>query len=116
MAEARLKVLFVCTINRMRSATAHELYRHDARFEVQSAGTAATARQVLTPELLAWADAVVVMEKAHRSAIRKQFPQVYAQKHIVCLYIPDEYDYQQPELVAMLQQRFEDVYRRGLLG
>jgi predicted protein tyrosine phosphatase len=112
----KLKLLFVCTINRMRSATAHEIYRDDARFEVQSAGTSELARQVLTPALLAWADAVVVMEKAHRQHIRKHFPAVYAHKRIVCLYLPDEYDYMEPALIAALRERVEDVYRRGLLG
>jgi len=33
------KLLFVCTINRMRSATAHKIYENDSRFEVKSAKT-----------------------------------------------------------------------------
>ncbi|GAB3834826.1 low molecular weight protein tyrosine phosphatase family protein [Hymenobacter jeollabukensis] len=115
MPEQPLKLLFVCTVNHMRSATAHEIYRDDPRFEVQSAGTSGLARQVLTPELLAWADAVVVMEKHHRQHIRKHFPEVYRQKRIVCLYLPDDYLYMEPQLVTALRERVEDVYRRGLL-
>jgi predicted protein tyrosine phosphatase len=108
MPAPKRRILFACTINRMRSATAHDAYRDDPRRAVRSAGTAAA--------LLAWADAVVVMEKAHRNHTRKHFPHVYEQKPIVCLYIPDEYDYQQPALLALLRERFEDGYRRGLLG
>lgn len=33
----------------------------------------------------------------------------------MCLYIEDIYDYMQPELIAVLQEKFEDVWRRGLL-
>lgn len=109
-------VLFVCTANAMRSATAHEIYRDDPRFEVNSAGTDILAEQELNAELLAWADVIIVMEKHHRQFIRKYYPQVYRQKRIVCLYLPDDYLYMEPELIAALRERVEDVYRRGLLG
>ena len=32
--DKKLKLLFVCTVNRMRSATAHKIYEHDDRFDV----------------------------------------------------------------------------------
>jgi predicted protein tyrosine phosphatase len=109
------KILFVCTINRMRSATAHEIYKGDIRFEVNSAGTDSGAARVLTQELLDWADSVVVMEKHHRNTIRKKFPVTYKSKKIVCLYIPDEYDFMQPELIEILRYKFENVNKRGLI-
>ena len=100
----------------MRSATAQKIYDADIRFEVRSAGTDLTANIVLSEDLLVWADAVVVMEKEHRNFIRKKFNKIYDTKKIVCLYIPDDYDYMQPELIGLLNAKFEDVYRRGLLG
>lgn len=39
MMSERKKILFVCTVNRMRSATAEKIYEDDVRFEVQSAET-----------------------------------------------------------------------------
>ena len=110
-----MKILFVCTVNRMRSATAHRIYEGDSRFEVKSAGTDETANTVLSEELLNWTDAVIVMEKGHRNFIRNNYPDMYKSKKIVCLYIPDDYDYMQPELIAILKEKFEDVFRRGLL-
>lgn len=56
----KLKVLFVCTVNRMRSPTAHKIYESDTRFEVKSAGTDKTANTVLTEQILNWADSIVV--------------------------------------------------------
>lgn len=110
-----LKILFVCTINRMRSATAHRMYETDERFEVKSAGTDKSAHTVISLELLEWADAIVVMERYHRNAIRKHFADIYASKKIVCLYIPDNYDFMDPELIDILSAKFESVYNRGLL-
>jgi predicted protein tyrosine phosphatase len=109
------KILFVCTINRMRSATAHKIYEDDTRFEVKSAGTHKSATVPLTQELLDWADAIVVMEKMHRNVIQNGYSSIYESKTIVCLYIPDEYDFMQPELIKLLKVKFEDVYSRGLL-
>ncbi len=112
----KLKIRFVCTINRMRSATAQVLFQTDPRFDVKSAGTDKHAHVVLSEALLNWADAIIVMEKHHRNHIRSKFAGVYANKKIVCLYIEDEYDFMQPELIAILKERVEDVYKRGLLS
>ncbi|TAE02871.1 MAG: hypothetical protein EAZ97_02145 [Bacteroidetes bacterium] len=111
----KLKLLFVCTVNRMRSATAHKIYETDKRFEVKSAGTDKSANTVLTEEILDWADSVVVMEKHHRNFIRQKFPEVYKNKKIVCLYIPDDYDYMQTELIEILREKVESVYERKLI-
>ena len=112
----RLKILFVCTVNRMRSATAHKIFQSDQRFEVKSAGTDKSASTVLNAEHLEWADAIIVMEKQHRSFIRNKYPVYYDKKKIVCLYIPDDFDFMEPELIAILRNKVEDVYKRGLLG
>lgn len=114
--DKRLKILFVCTINRMRSATANEIFVNDVRFDVKSAGTDSSAKIVLSSELLEWADAIVVMEKYHRNFIRNKFNAFYQSKRIVCLYIPDEYDFMQEELIIILKQRMDDVYTKGFLG
>jgi predicted protein tyrosine phosphatase len=106
----KVKVLFVCTINRMRSLTANSIYNADQRFEVKSAGTSKYAQQPITEDLLGWADFIIVMEKHHRNKIRSVFPDIYRTKRIICLYIPDEYDYMQPELVTLLQSKFESIY------
>lgn len=109
------RILFVCTINRMRSATAEMVFKDNARYEVRSAGTAANAPVKLTRELLDWADGIVVMERHHRNKIRKDFPEIFQKKPIVCLYIEDHYDFMQKELVHALEDKFEDAVARGFL-
>ncbi len=115
MNVTKTKILFVCTVNRMRSATAHKIYEADKRFEVRSAGTDNSANTVISFDLLNWADTVIVMEKHHRNFIRQKFQEMYKNKKIVCLYIPDDYDFMQTELIAILKEKFEDVFKRGLV-
>ena len=110
-----MNLLFVCTDNRMRSPTAQQIYEEDERYTVKSAGTAPDAVVPLSASLLEWADSIVVMEKRHRNWIRKRFPHIYATKKIVCLYIPDEYDNMQSELINLIRSRFENVYQHGLI-
>ncbi|HLP49669.1 MAG TPA: hypothetical protein VK154_02235 [Chitinophagales bacterium] len=115
MESPRLKILFVCTVNRMRSATAHKIYEDDPRFEVKSAGTDSSANTVISADILAWADSIIVMEKHHRNYIRQKFPEIYKNKKIVCLYIPDDYDFMQLELISILKDKVEDIYFRKLI-
>jgi predicted protein tyrosine phosphatase len=100
----------------MRSATAHKIFESDPRFEVDSAGTDKSASTVLEPEQLEWADRVLVMEKSHRNFIKHKYPKYYDKKKIVCLYIPDDFDFMQTELIDILKDKVADVYKRGLLG
>lgn len=112
--QSKTRILFVCTINMMRSATAHYIYSNDLRFEVQSAGTLPSARTVISKKLLDWAEVVVVMEDHHQNFIRKMYPGIVGSKTIFCLDVPDKYDYMDDELVILLRARFEDLVRRGI--
>jgi predicted protein tyrosine phosphatase len=66
------RVLFVCSQNRLRSPTAEQLFASWEGIEVASAGLNNDAENVLTPELLGWADVIFVMEKAHRNKLGKK--------------------------------------------
>ncbi|ALN84295.1 hypothetical protein LC55x_1003 [Lysobacter capsici] len=45
------------------------------------------------------------MEKAQRSKLQHMFRPQLRGKRVVCLDIPDDYDYMAPALVALLQAR-----------
>ena len=106
-----MNILFVCTINRMRSLTAHQIFEGDERFDVQSAGTAFDAQNRISKENLEWADYILVMERAHRNKIRAEFSDIYASKRILCMYIEDEYNYMDPFLIELLKKKFEFLWR-----
>lgn len=98
-------VLFVCSQNRLRSPTAEQVFSSRPDLEVTSAGTNNDADNPLTSELVAWADVIVVMEKAHRSKVRKRYRSSLNGKRLICLDIPDEFEFMDPTLVKLLQSR-----------
>ncbi|MDX0174518.1 protein tyrosine phosphatase [Sinorhizobium meliloti] len=100
-----MKVLFVCTANRLRSPTAEAVFAGHPGLEVRSGGLDGACPRPLTDELVAWADRLFVMEQRHREKIRKRFRQALGDKPIVVLGIPDDYEFMQPELVALLKER-----------
>lgn len=97
-------VLFLCNQNLLRSPTAERVFREDPRLEVRSAGVNSDATVPVTRELLEWADLIFVMEKRQRNVIHKRYPEVYRGKPIVCLYIPDQFEFMEPALIQALQK------------
>jgi predicted protein tyrosine phosphatase len=59
----------------------------------------------VTPELLTWADVVFVMEQAHRRRLSTRFRAHLRNTRVVCLDIPDRFDFMAPELVRLLTER-----------
>ena len=98
-------VLFVCSQNRLRSPTAEEVFSTREDLEVASAGLNHDASQPVTPALLEWADIIFVMEKAHLNRLRKRFRKHLNGQRVVCLDIPDIYEFMDPVLVEVLQMR-----------
>lgn len=95
-----MNILFVCSRNKKRSLTAEAIFKNNGKHYVSSAGTEESARRKLTQDMLDNADLIFVMEKRHRERIRQNFK---TDKEIIVLDIPDEYEYMDEELVAMLQ-------------
>lgn len=104
-----LKILFICSQNKLRSPTAERVFRDDPRFDVRSAGIDRDAQVVMTVELLEWADVVFVMEKRHRTALRRRFGNLCYRKRIICLHVPDQYEFMDPELVRVLEARVRPI-------
>jgi predicted protein tyrosine phosphatase len=102
---APLKLLFVCSQNKLRSPTAEALYRGHPGYRVKSAGTKAGSGVRITGGLIGWADRIFVMEKNHALILREKYPDALVGKHLVCLHIPDEYQYMDPELIAVLKAK-----------
>ena len=98
-----MKVLFVCSRNRLRSLTAESIFNGRNDHEVRSVGTEEGARIRITPGHIGWADLIFVMEKRHRQRIAMKFRKEIASKPVVCLYIPDDYDYMDEELIDRLR-------------
>lgn len=98
-------VLFVCSANRLRSPTAEQVFSTWPGVETDSAGIANAAEVVLSSEQVEWADIIFVMEKAHRNKLNRKFRSSLNGKRVICLDIPDDYEFMDPVLVRMLESR-----------
>ncbi|MDE0854963.1 MAG: hypothetical protein OSA97_11150 [Nevskia sp.] len=99
------RVLFVCSQNKLRSPSAERLFCGCAGIEVASAGLNHDAEVPLTAELVEWADTIFVMEKAHGNKLRAKFRAQLKHQNIICLNIPDQFEYMDPALLRILQDR-----------
>ena len=98
-----LRVLFICSRNRLRSPTAEQVFSDWPGIEVSSAGLDPTAAAPVTPELLEWADTIFVMERSHRSKLSRKFGRHLKKQRVICLNIPDEYVYMDERLIRLLK-------------
>jgi predicted protein tyrosine phosphatase len=98
-----MKVLFVCSRNRLRSLTAETVFDGAGGHQVRSAGTEAGARVRVTAGHLGWADLIFVMEKHHLARLRAKFGDALDGKRVVCLHIPDEFEYMDEGLIDRLR-------------
>jgi predicted protein tyrosine phosphatase len=98
-----LKLLFVCSRNRWRSPTAEKVFGGVDGIQARSAGTETSARIKVTAGHIGWADIIFVMEKKHLRRLREKFADEISGKRVVCLNIPDEFQFMQPELIQLLE-------------
>ena len=81
--------------------------------EVASAGTNHDAENPLTAELVDWADTIFVMERTHRGKLQRQFRKALNGKRVVCLDIPDNSAFMDPELIRLLEARMARHLPKG---
>lgn len=104
-------ILFICSRNRLRSPTAETIFCDREGWSVRSAGLARDAEVQLSEEDLEWADIVFVMESVHKRRLKEKFGTVIKDQRVVCLGIPDNYEYMDEELIQLLEKKVP-----GLVG
>ena len=72
-----------------------------------SAGTTNDAENPLTVELVEWAEIIFVLERAHRKKLLSKFKRSLTSQRVICLDIPDEYEYMDEELVELIRSGVE---------
>lgn len=98
-----MHLLFLCSQNKRRSLTAEKLFDGYEGHQARSAGTESNARIKVTPGLLGWADIIFCMEKKHVQRIKEKYPEIAADKKIVCLNIADDYSFMDTDLCELLE-------------
>ena len=100
-----MNLLFVCSENRLRSPTAEAVFSQHPSINAIGAGTNSDSETPVSGDLIEWADIILVMENQHRNKVSKKFRALLKNKKLVCLDIPDNYKYMQPELIETLKLR-----------
>ena len=99
------RVLFICGKGRHRSPTAEQIFSTLYDWETDSAGLGADADVVVSAEQVEWATDIAVMEKRQMGRLRRMFPKLVSGRRLVCLDVPDDFEFMQEELVELLGTR-----------
>ena len=102
------KLLFICSRNKWRSLTAEKIFDNRNDYVVKSAGTEEGARIRVTEGHIGWADVIFVMEKKHLRRLKDKFQTEIANKQIITLDIPDDYQFMDEELIEILEARVSE--------
>jgi predicted protein tyrosine phosphatase len=97
------KILFICSQNKWRSPTAEQIFSENPALECLSAGLNHDAKNPLTPELVSWAEIIFVMERKHKEKVAANYQAQLLNTRVICLNIPDNYKFMQPELIKLLK-------------
>ena len=100
-----MRLLFLCSKNKLRSPTAEYVFAEHPGIEVDSAGLSKDAEIRLADDQVLWADLILVMEKIHRSKLNQKYGHVLRGKKVVVLGIPDNYEFMDEELVSILKSK-----------
>ncbi len=99
------KVLFVCTMGILRSATGARIYA--GRYNTRCAGTDLDEALVpVTQTLLDWADEVVFVHPKNYGDLIGKFKMP---DNLKVLKIPDEYDHMDPAIVTAFNEQYEKL-------
>lgn len=101
------KWLFICGANRRRSPTAEQIFSTVPGCETRSAGLQNDSDVEVALEDIEWAAIIFVMERGHAKKLRAKFPRCLKDKKIVVLGIADNYEFMEPDLVAILKQKMK---------
>jgi predicted protein tyrosine phosphatase len=107
------KVVFVCSMGILRSATAARIYAH--KYNTRSAGTWEDALVPLSDALMIWADELVFVNKHNYEQVvhyleteDEPMLDVVKRKSKV-LDIPDSYEHMHPALIKAFEEQYERI-------
>jgi predicted protein tyrosine phosphatase len=107
------KVLCVCSAGLLRSPTAAwVLSQEPYNFNTRAAGLASDFALIPVDEvLLTWAEEVVCMGKDQASGIQELLDdlELYDPPRVICLDIPDQFKYRDPQLVKYIKDRYNEM-------
>lgn len=106
------KVVFVCSMGILRSATAARIYAH--KYNTRTAGSWHDALVPLTPILMAWADELVFVNESNYLQVKHAYEEDGGKPgdfekdfNVKVLDIPDHFPHMDPNLIAAFEAQYE---------
>jgi predicted protein tyrosine phosphatase len=104
------KVVFVCSMGILRSATGARIYAH--KYNTRTCGSWADALVPLTENLITWAEQIVFVTRDNYEQALGRFEDDEdtvgtIQEKAVVLDIPDRFDHMHPELIKAFEEQYE---------
>lgn len=62
----------------------------------------------MTEGHIGWADIIFAMEKKHVKRLQDKFRTEISNKRVICLNIPDDYQFMDEDLIEILEARVEE--------
>lgn len=99
------KVLFVCSVGILRSATAARIYAR--KYNTRACGSMSYALVPFSDNLIAWANEIVFVNKENYDFVKDHLD--FEDKEIVVLDIPDKYPHMHPDLIKCFEEQYEPL-------
>lgn len=96
-----MNILFICNQGKYRSKTAQDLF---SKQHITNSAGIFSEENPLTKNKIIEADIIFTMEENQRREIATRFPKEYMLKKIICLNIPDIYQYNDTKLIDQLNK------------
>ena len=104
------RVLCVCSAGLLRSPTAANVLHQEYGFNTRAAGVAEEYALIpLDPVLISWADEIVWVEQSVYDEGWRKFSDLLKSHRNVVLAIPDMYEWNHPELRAIIKKQYDDA-------
>ena len=105
------RVLFVCSMGILRSATAARIYAD--KYNTRAAGSWHDALVPLSDNLLGWAHEIVFVNQHNydqvKASLREEDINIDTEFNVVVLDIPDSYPHMHPELIKAFHEQYEKL-------
>lgn len=104
MIHHKPNILVVCGRNKRRSRTAEHLFKNDSRFNIRSVGLSPKSPRTITERDIQWASLIFVMDDDQAKRITTTYRN-NSLPDIQILHIDDVYEYLDPELIELLNDK-----------
>lgn len=103
------RVLCVCSIGMLRSATMAKVLSEEYGHNTRSCGIHPNALIEFSEKLAYWADEIYCVESYIYHDIEDKLKSYGFNRDLFCFNIQDDYEYMQDKLVTLIKEKYEEI-------